>query len=261
MGKSKSKTTSMDSSTNEDLSHLNSIMVAEPTTPAAPAAPPPTPAVSPVPSMPYNMNPQTSLSESRSAITQSLNQNSQLALNNLPSEEFDKLKVKIKSCFATMSYIKDLKPKNLDKLSEDELLELDKRIRERLGGVSSINTMAKSVPTIVKLTEDILAEFTPLRIQGTHLVFMQDELQDLLKYCIIDSGFASLNITPQQRLLHTFLTTAAIQHSLNSSMERLSPEQRAAIQKAAAGNNPENANAVPDTESKSEFETDRFGNF
>lgn len=153
-----------------------------------------------------------------------------------PVDGVPSLLIKIRLFFDVFpAKLKDIKPrKALEKLSEEELRELERKISYVLGAKTNVEVMAKSFPMALKTVEDLLASVTPLRIQGTHRVCADPEVQDLVKYCIIDSGLAGINSTPQQRLAFTFLTTALQQHVMNTAIESMSTEQKAAL--AAAMN-------------------------
>ena len=94
--------------------------------------------------------------------------------------------------------------------------------------------MAKSFPLLLKAAEELIAQFTPLRIQGTHAVCFEPDVQDMIKYTIIDSGLAGINSTPQQRLAFTLISTAMRQHAVNSAIESMTAEQKQAYAKAMA---------------------------
>lgn len=128
--------------------------------------------------------------------------------------------------------LKHIKPKSLDKLSDVELSELQKQIHYILGAKTNVEAMSKTFPMVVKAIEDLAAQFTPLRIQGTHAVCLEPDVQDMIKYTIIDSGLGGINSTPQQRLAFTLLTAAVRQHTLNSLVEAMSPEQKQATMDA-----------------------------
>ena len=128
-----------------------------------------------------------------------------------------------------------IKPKKpLDKLSDDQLQELEKNINYTLGAKTNVDAMAKSFPLLLKAAEELIAQFTPLRIQGTHAVCFEPDVQDMIKYTIIDSGLAGINSTPQQRLAFTLISTAMRQHAVNSAIESMTAEQKQAYAKAMA---------------------------
>lgn len=123
--------------------------------------------------------------------------------------------------------LKEIKPKSLDKLSDDELQEINQKVQLILGAKGGVDGFAAMFPHALKFVEDLVADFTPLRIQGTHEVCFQPEVQDMIKYTIIDMGFGGLQMNPTQRLALTLITTGAQRHSMNTAIEKLSPEQRA----------------------------------
>lgn len=153
---------------------------------------------------------------------------------------------KLKLYFETFDKkLKHIRPKNLDKLSAEELEKLQSQIHFILGAKTNVEAMAKSFPIALKAIEDLAAQFTPLRIQGTHNVCFEPDVQDMIKYTIIDCGLAGVASTPQQRLAFTLLTAAMRQHTINSMLESMSPEQRQATIAAMARGNaaPENSEA------------------
>lgn len=90
--------------------------------------------------------------------------------------------------------LKDIRPKKpLDKLTDDQLAELSKNIDYTLGAKTNVDAMAKTFPLVLKVVEELAAQFTPLKIQGTHAVCFEPDVQDMIKYTIIDSGFAGRN--------------------------------------------------------------------
>lgn len=117
-----------------------------------------------------------------------------------------------------------------------------------MGAKSGVDAMAKTFPMALKTIEDVAAEFTPLRIQGTHMACLDPEMQDLIKYAIIDCGFVGITTTPTQRLIFTLLTTAARQHAINTAFESMTPEQKQECEKAirAANPPPQNKKAAAD---------------
>lgn len=132
--------------------------------------------------------------------------------------------------------LKQIRPKNIDKLSDEELQDLQTKIHFILGAKTNVEAMTKTLPMILKAVEDLSAQFTPLRIQGTHLVCFEPEVQDMIRYCIIDSGLGGITSSPQQRLLFTLLTTAVRQHTINSMVEAMSPEQKQAMASSLQAN-------------------------
>lgn len=131
--------------------------------------------------------------------------------------------------------LKDIRPrKPIDKLSEEELQDLHNQINYHLGAKTQVDGMAKMFPMVLKTVEDLAAEFTPLRIQGTHAVCYDPEVQDLIKYTLIDMGLAGISSTPQQRLVFTLITAAVQRHTINSAIEAMNPAQKEAYFKAMA---------------------------
>lgn len=154
-----------------------------------------------------------------------------------PKTENKELATKIKLYFDIFSAkLKHIKPKNIDKLNEEELQDLHKQVNYILGAKTNVEGMAKSFPMLIKAIEDLAAQFTPLRIQGTHNTCYDPDVQDMIKYTIIDSGLAGLNSTPQQRLMFTLFSAAARQHAMNSAIESMTAEQKAAYYKAMGVN-------------------------
>ena len=128
--------------------------------------------------------------------------------------------------------LKQIRPKDIDKLTDEELQDLQTKIHFILGAKTNVEAMTKTLPMILKALEDLSAQFTPLRIQGTHLVCLEPDIQDMIKYTIIDSGLGGITSSPQQRLAFTLLTTAVRQHAINSAIESMSPDQRRHLQNA-----------------------------
>lgn len=159
------------------------------------------------------------------------------------SAEIKELTTRIKlyfDCFAVK--LKEIKPKKpIDKLSEEELRDLQSQIHYILGAKTNVEAMAKTFPLMLKAVEELAAQFTPLRIQGTHAVCFEPDVQDMIKYSIIDMGLAGVSSTPQQRLLFTLVSTAMRQHTLNSALESMTPEQKSAYFKAVSTANTVNA--------------------
>lgn len=144
--------------------------------------------------------------------------------------------------------LKDIKPKKpLEKLSEEMLHDLDRRIAYILGAKTNVDALARSFPMALKTVEDLLASLTPLRIQGTHRVCADPEVQDLVKFCIIDSGLAGINSTPQQRLAFTLLTAALQCHVMNSAVESMSAEQKSALAAAMNKTQPSTGQSQPNS--------------
>ena len=143
------------------------------------------------------------------------------------------LVVKLRLLFDTFpAKLKDIRPKKpLDKLSEDQLLELQKNINYQLGARTNVDAMAKSFPMILQVVEQLAAQFTPLRIQGTHLVCNDPDVQDMIKYTIIDCGLG-ISSTPQQKLVFKLLSTALQMHVMNTAIESMTPEQKANMAQA-----------------------------
>jgi hypothetical protein len=125
--------------------------------------------------------------------------------------------------------LKQIRPKNFDKLSDEELQGLKTQIEYICGAKTNVEATAQTVPAILKTIEDLAAQFTPLRIQGTHEVCFRPDVQDMIKYTIIDSGFG-INSTPQQKLAFTLIMTAVHRHTVNSSLEAMTPEQRQGLE-------------------------------
>jgi len=129
--------------------------------------------------------------------------------------------------------LKDIKPKKpLDKLTDDQLAELNKNIEYVMGAKTNVEAMAKTFPLMLKAVEELTAQFTPLRIQGTHAICFEPDVQDMIKYTIIDSGIAGIHSTPQQRLAFTLISAAMSRHAINSAMESMTAEQKQAMAKA-----------------------------
>lgn len=129
--------------------------------------------------------------------------------------------------------LKDIKPKKpLDKLTDDQLAELNKNIDYTLGAKTNVEAMAKTFPLVLKAVEELAAQFTPLKIQGTHAVCFEPDVQDMIKYTIIDSGIAGIHSTPQQRLAFTLISAAMRQHAINSAIESMTSDQKQAMARA-----------------------------
>ena len=150
------------------------------------------------------------------------------------SDEIQALITRCKLLFDTFpAKLKDIKPKKpLEKLSEEQLRDLNKNIDYILGAKTNVEAMAKTFPLMLKAVEELAAQFTPLRIQGTHAVCYEPEVQDMIKYTIIDSGLAGISSSPQQRLAFTIISSAMRQHTLNSALEAMTAEQKQAYSKA-----------------------------
>jgi hypothetical protein len=69
----------------------------------------------------------------------------------------------------------------------------------------------------VKAVEDLVVQFTPLRIQGLHQVCNDPDVLDDIKFICIKST-SKMSTTPEQRLGMRFLITAFALHNMNSSM-------------------------------------------
>jgi hypothetical protein len=69
----------------------------------------------------------------------------------------------------------------------------------------------------VKAVEDLVTQFTPLKIQGLHQVCNDPDVLDDIKFICIKST-SKMSTTPEQRLGMRFLITAFALHNMNSSM-------------------------------------------
>lgn len=174
----------------EDLD-LSSIMVSTNQIQPVPTAPKPIPEPKPAPPMP--------VLEESSAANSALVTRVKLYFDTFPAK------------------LKDIKPKKpIESLPEEQLQKLVKEIHYKLGSKTAVDTLAKNSPLMLKMVEDMLAEFTPLRIQGTHMVCFDPDMQDLIKFTIIDSGIGGISMTPQQRLATTLMMTAFQRHTINT---------------------------------------------
>jgi hypothetical protein len=69
----------------------------------------------------------------------------------------------------------------------------------------------------VKAVEDLVSQFTPLKIQGLHQICNDPDVLDDLKFCLIKST-GKMSTTPEQRLGMRFLVSAYALHRMNSSV-------------------------------------------
>lgn len=149
--------------------------------------------------------------------------------------------------------LKGVIPKSLDKLSDEELERLNEQVGLHMGAKGGIEGLAMMMPNALKMVEDLLAMFTPLRIQGTHQACLTPDMQDAIKCALIDAGFAGISMTPIQKITGCLLMAASQRHMLNTAIEAMSPEQRQAMAAALQPTGPQQPTAAPP-------EDDRYAN-
>ena len=152
------------------------------------------------------------------------------------SDERTALIARLKIYFATFPVkLRPLKPKSLEKLTDDELHLLNEQVGLNMGVKAGVEGVAAMVPAAIKMAEELLAMFTPLRIQGTHKACLSPDIQDLIKCACIDAGIGGgLQMTPLHRVALCLLITGSQQHMMNTAIEAMTPEQRQSMAAALA---------------------------
>lgn len=160
---------------------------------------------------------------------------SRASLINTLKELFDAFPVKLK----------DLEPKNFDKLSDEALDRLREKIHARLMVKGAIDGMAARVPDMLMMAEGLIGAFTPLLLYGTHKAFRTDDMQDILKYAIIEAGLVSRTMTPMQHICMTLVQAAGQQHFANAQIVAQVRAQQAAASPQTAPSPAPAANPSP----------------
>lgn len=129
--------------------------------------------------------------------------------------------------------LKPIKPKrDWEKLGDEELERVEKEMDFIMGAKSDVEMTARSLPGIIKAIEDLTAQLSPLRIQGTHAAICSPEGQDLVKCVLIDSGMGGVGGSSWQRLAYLLISTAAQRHAINTAGQ-LTPAQSQKVAEAA----------------------------
>ena len=175
------------------------------------------------------------------------------------SDERTALLTRLKVYFATFpAKLKAIAPKSLEKLSDEELQRLNEQVGLHMGAKAGVEGFALMVPNVMKVAEDVIAMFSPLRLQGTHKAFLTPEMQDLIKCACIDAGICGgLTMTPLQKIALCLMITGSQQHMMNTAIEAMTPEQR---QSMAAALQAQTSSPPPPTQASTPPEDDRYAN-
>ena len=176
------------------------------------------------------------------------------------SDERTALLYRLTQYFAAFpAKLKAIKPKSLEKLSDDELQRLNEKVNLHMGAKAGVEGVALMVPNVMMWAEDVIAMFSPLRLQGTHKAFLTPEMQDLIKCACIDAGICGgLAMTPLQKIALCLMITGSQQHAMNTAIEAMTPEQRQSM--AAALQARTSQQPSPPTQASTPPEDDRYAN-
>jgi hypothetical protein len=109
-----------------------------------------------------------------------------------------------------------LKKTKLEGKSMAELQKIWYEINYLMGAKRNLKLAVGGAITAVKTVEDLVCQFTPLKIQGLHRVFNDPDVLDDLKFSLIKSS-GRMNTTPEQQLGMQFLIYGFAMHQINSS--------------------------------------------
>jgi hypothetical protein len=109
-----------------------------------------------------------------------------------------------------------LKKTKLEGKSLEELQKIWAEIEYTMGAKQNLKLAVGGTIMTVKAVEDLVCQFTPLKIQGLHQVCNDPDVLDDLKFCLIKST-GKMNTTPEQQLGMRFLVSAYALHRMNSS--------------------------------------------
>jgi hypothetical protein len=128
------------------------------------------------------------------------------------------LATQIRQCFEEfpkkLSAIKNTK---LEGKSIEELQKIWSEIEYIMGAKQNLKMAVGGAIMGVKAVEDLVVQFTPLKIQGLHQVCNDPDVLDDIKFVCIKST-SKMSTTPEQRLGMRFLITAFALHNMNSSL-------------------------------------------
>jgi hypothetical protein len=133
-------------------------------------------------------------------------------------ENWRELATQIRHCFEEFpEKLATLKKTKLEGKSLKELQKIWAEIEYIMGAKQNLKLAVGGTIMTVKTVEDLVCQFTPLKIQGLHQVCNDPDILDDLKFCLIKST-GKISTTPEQRLGMRFLISAYALHRMNSSV-------------------------------------------
>jgi hypothetical protein len=128
------------------------------------------------------------------------------------------LATQIRQCFEEFpEKLAALKKTKLEGKSIAELQKIWDEINYIMGAKQNLKLAIGGAIMTVKAVEDLVSQFTPLKIQGLHQICNDPDVLDDLKFCLIKST-GKMSTTPEQRLGMRFLVSAYALHRMNSSV-------------------------------------------
>jgi hypothetical protein len=124
------------------------------------------------------------------------------------------LATQIRQCFE--EFPEKLSALKNTKLEGKSMEELQKIWSEKQPAKQNLKMAVGGAIMGVKAVEDLVPQFTPLKIQGLHQVCNDPDVLDEIKFVCIKST-SKMSTTPEQRLGMRFLITAFALHNMNSS--------------------------------------------
>jgi hypothetical protein len=114
------------------------------------------------------------------------------------------LATQIRQCFEEFpEKLSALKKTKLEGKSMEELQKIWAEIEYMMGAKQNLKMAIGGTIMAVKTVEDLVSEFTPLKIQGLHQVCNDPKVLNDIKFiCIKSTG--KMNTTPEQRLSMNF---------------------------------------------------------
>jgi hypothetical protein len=146
-------------------------------------------------------------------------QSHQVDIKNATTDKDQReLATQIRQCFEEFpEKLSTLKNTKLDGKSIEELQKIWSEIEYIMGAKQNLKMAVGGAIMGVKAVEDLVTQFTPLKIQGLHQVCNDPDVLDDIKFICIKST-SKMSTTPEQRLGMRFLITAFALHNMNSSM-------------------------------------------
>jgi hypothetical protein len=128
------------------------------------------------------------------------------------------LAIQIRQCLEEFpEKLSALKKTKIEGKSMEELQKIWSEIEYMMGAKQNLKMAVGGAITAVKTVEDLVSEFTPLKIQGLYQICNDPEVLDDIKFICIKST-SKMSTMPEQRLGMRFLITAFALHRINSSM-------------------------------------------
>jgi hypothetical protein len=131
------------------------------------------------------------------------------------------LATQIRQCFEEFpEKLSTLKNAKLEGKSIKELQKIWSEIEYIMGAKQNLKMAVSGAIMGIKVMEDLITQFMPLKIQGLHQVCNDPDMLNNIKFICIKST-SKMSTTPEQHLRMWFLITAFALHNMNSSMATL----------------------------------------